>query len=202
MYSVNKCAIFLNKYLAPLFESATGIRQGDSLSPTLFSISINDLALKISSKYCGVQVGTRRCSILLYADDIAFIAATAEEMQAMLTTVETCCNKWRLRVNPSKQPVVHLRQQSSPKTRHSFQFGTSTLKIVSQCRYLCVIFDECLNFHIAGKTLAAVSAWPFARYIASMKKSAVVHVGIANPRWSGKTFPAFPAYVQPTILRI
>ena len=31
---------------------------------------------------------------------------------------------------------------------------------------------------------------------------AVMHVGIANPRWPGKTFPAFPAHAQPTILRI
>ena len=29
-----------------------------------------------------------------------------------------------------------------------------------------------------------------------------MHVGIANPRWRGKTFPAFPAYAQPAIIRI
>ena len=31
---------------------------------------------------------------------------------------------------------------------------------------------------------------------------AVMHVGIAKPRWRGKTFPAFPAYAQLVILRI
>ena len=36
---------------------------------------------------------------------------------------------------------------------------------------------------------------------------AVVHAGIANPRFplkavAGKTFPAFPAHAKPTILRI
>ena len=29
---------------------------------------------------------------------------------------------------------------------------------------------------------------------------AVMHVGIANLRWMGETFPAFPAHAQPTIL--
>ena len=29
-----------------------------------------------------------------------------------------------------------------------------------------------------------------------------MHVGIANPRWLRKTFPAFSAHAQPTILRI
>ena len=31
---------------------------------------------------------------------------------------------------------------------------------------------------------------------------AVMNVGIANPRWRGKTFPAFPVHAQPAILRI
>ena len=120
----NKCAIMLNKYVALWFESATGIRQGDSLSPTLFSIFINDLAFKISSKHCGVQVALTRSSILLYADYIALIVETAEEMQPMLTTVESWCNKWRLK--PSKSQIVPFRQQSCPKTSHSFQSGSST----------------------------------------------------------------------------
>ena len=141
--------------MTPWFESATGIRQGDSLSPTLFSIFINDLALKIAIKHCGVQGGTRRCSILFYAVDNALIAETAEEMQAMLTSAVTWCNKWRLRVNPSKSQVVHLRQQPCPETSRSFQFGSCTLNTVPQYRYLGVVFDEFLNADIAAKTLAA-----------------------------------------------
>ena len=31
---------------------------------------------------------------------------------------------------------------------------------------------------------------------------AVMHVGIANPRWREKSFPVIPALAQPTILRI
>ena len=31
---------------------------------------------------------------------------------------------------------------------------------------------------------------------------AVMHVGIAKPRWRGKAFPAFPAHAQLAILRI
>ena len=31
---------------------------------------------------------------------------------------------------------------------------------------------------------------------------AAMHVGIANPLWRGKTFPAFLAHAQPVILRI
>ena len=35
-----------------------------------------------------------------------------------------------------------------------------------------------------------------------IKARAMIHVGIANPRWRGKTFRAFPAYAQPQIVHI
>ena len=76
-------------------------------------------------------------------------------MQGMLTTVETWCNKWRLRVKQFQSQVVHFRQKSCHETSHSFQFGSSTLNIVSQYGYLGIIFNEFINFDIAAKTLAA-----------------------------------------------
>ena len=54
MYSDNKCAIMLNNYVTPWFESTIGIRHGDSLSPKLLSIFMYDLALEIYRKHCVV----------------------------------------------------------------------------------------------------------------------------------------------------
>ena len=46
MCSDNKCAIMFSNYVTPWFESFIGIRHCDSLSPTLLSTFINDLAMK------------------------------------------------------------------------------------------------------------------------------------------------------------
>ena len=42
----------------------------------------------------------------------------------------------------------------------------------------------------------------FLAIAACITARAVIHVGIANQRWRGKHFPAFPAHGQPAILRI
>ena len=57
------------------------------ISPTLFSRFNNCFALEIRNKYYTVQAGTRRCSISLYADDIALITETTEEIQTVLNTI-------------------------------------------------------------------------------------------------------------------
>ena len=47
LYSFNESCIKLNNLLSQWFEVNIGVRQGDNLSPTLFSIFINDLAIEI-----------------------------------------------------------------------------------------------------------------------------------------------------------
>ncbi len=52
------------------FPTTSGVRQGDVLSPTWFSLFVNDLALEVKLLNRGVPVGQGKLSILLYADDI------------------------------------------------------------------------------------------------------------------------------------
>ena len=47
-------------------------------------------------------------TVLLYADNTVFAAETVQEMQALLTFIENCANKWRLRANPPKSQVVYF----------------------------------------------------------------------------------------------
>ena len=50
------------------------MNQGDTLSPTLFSMFTNDLAADVENVNCGVDAGGINVSILIYADDIVLIA--------------------------------------------------------------------------------------------------------------------------------
>lgn len=47
------------------------LKKGCQLSPTLFSIYVNDLAEDIKRLNAGVDIDDLNISILLYADDIA-----------------------------------------------------------------------------------------------------------------------------------
>ena len=51
----------------------SGVKQSDTLSPTLFSMNINDLAVDVKNLNWGVDAGGINVSILLYADDIVWL---------------------------------------------------------------------------------------------------------------------------------
>ena len=56
------------------FDVNCGLRQGFFLSPVLFNLYINDLALYLKSLGKGIKCDDDKICILLYADDIVLIA--------------------------------------------------------------------------------------------------------------------------------
>ena len=76
LYSDLRCTVCVNNDLTSWFDVEAGVKQGCILSPTLFSVYINDLTERINSLNCGINIDDNRISILLYTDDIALIAPT------------------------------------------------------------------------------------------------------------------------------
>ena len=66
--------IRINNMLSEWFTVINGVRQGDTLSPTLFSLFVNELAKEIKSMNVGIKIGDRLINILLYADDMVLVA--------------------------------------------------------------------------------------------------------------------------------
>ena len=77
---------------------------------------INDLAERINSLNCGINIDDIRLGIRFYADDIAFIAPDQNSLQRMLDIVSDWCLACQLSLNSSKTKVVHFRPQSCSKT--------------------------------------------------------------------------------------
>ena len=87
------------------------VQQGCVLSPTLFSVFINDLVGNIKGSGKGVQCGIHYFTSLLYADDLVIIADKEEELQSMLDIVHGWCCTWQIQVNPGKTKVIHFRHK-------------------------------------------------------------------------------------------
>ena len=59
-----------------------GVRQGECLSPLLFSLFLNDIEEQsIFSRLDGLNVNIFKMFMLLYADDIVLFANSASELQ-------------------------------------------------------------------------------------------------------------------------
>ena len=70
IYDKAKSCVKGNHGLTAFFASSTGVRQGENLSPILFSIFLNDLVQHISTSYKGLSVLSESINTLLYDDTV------------------------------------------------------------------------------------------------------------------------------------
>jgi hypothetical protein len=157
LYSNNEYCMQLNNEFTDWFDVNIGVRQGDSMSSTLFALYINDLAVKIKELNMGISIGEVIISMLLFADDLVLIADSEENLQKMLDFTYEWCLKWRAKVNCNKTKVVDFKPKGEPTTSFRFKIGNNDIDIVQHYKYLGIIFDEYLHFDIASKTLAGAA---------------------------------------------
>ena len=110
IYQHTNSCVRINNKLTNWFDCRTGVKQRDNVSPTLFSIFINDLVKEINDLNCGFKTGERKLSTLLYADDIVLLAKNEEDLQNMLDILHKWCIKWRVLINTNKSKCVHFRK--------------------------------------------------------------------------------------------
>ena len=78
---------------------SSGVRQGDNLSPILFNLYINVLAIELTDLNYGVDIGGKKVCLLLYAADIVIIAENENDIQTQLDFINQWCKKWRHNYN-------------------------------------------------------------------------------------------------------
>ena len=68
MYSQLRTKVFNNNEKSEPFTCTLGVRQGECLSPFLFSMYVNDLESQLSGESDGITILEVRFLLLLYAD--------------------------------------------------------------------------------------------------------------------------------------
>ena len=141
IYSVVKSQVKHYNTLSDIFFSSIGVRQGECLSPFLFSIYLNDLEAELETKGMeGLDIGTLKLFILLYADDIVLFGNSADELQKSIKILEEYCQKWKLTVNTSKTKVIIFRNGGRLPNGLTFTYKCTEIEIVSKFSYLGIVF--------------------------------------------------------------
>jgi len=97
----------------------SGVKQGDSLSATLFNIALNS-AIKSLNVRGNILYKLTQC--LAYADDIALIARNKESLEEIFNKLETSSKVTGLQINEKQTKYLKM---SASETRR----GIQTLKI-------------------------------------------------------------------------
>jgi len=158
IYSRSVASVRVNQYTTDAFPTYYGVKQGDVLSPTLFNMYLNDLAVGIKELHCGLQIHEMELSILLYADDIVLVAPNEIKLQEMLNYVSDWCAKWKMSVNTEKTQIVHFRPRNTPQSSYNFLYEGNNLEVVKQYKYLGILLNENMDFQTVAKSLTAAGS--------------------------------------------
>ena len=165
IYSKSKSCVKTNIGVSDFFFCNVGLRQGENLSPVLFSIFLNDLKSFLSKNVAGLNFPLGLANsynftdieeffnlfLLLYADDTVLLAETPEGMQKCLDSLQKYCNKSGLSININKTKAIVFSRGKVRNMPELFFEGVK-LEFVWDYKYLGVLFNFNNKFIKAIKT--------------------------------------------------
>ena len=155
MYENVKSRVKYNNELSNDFDSYLGVRQGECLSPFLFSMYLNDIEDEFFLHGLeGVDIGSLKLFLLLYADDMTIFAETPAGLQKGLDTLKSYCNRWKLTVNIEKTKIIIFRKGGILPRDMRFFYNDQEIEIVKTFSYLGIVFTPGGSFSNAQVTLA------------------------------------------------
>lgn len=155
MYSSVKSRVRFNNKLSEEFYCFLGVRQGESLSPFLFSMFLNDIEEHlVLNGFNGIEMYMTKMFILLYADDIVVFSDSPEGLQNGLDHLYEYCRRWKLKINVQKTKIIVFRKGGILPRNLQFSFNGEILEIVRSLSYLGVVFSSGGSFSKTEVTLA------------------------------------------------
>jgi Reverse transcriptase (RNA-dependent DNA polymerase) len=132
--------------LDPIFATV-GVKQGCPLSPTMFGIYIDGLQQHVAQHLpqAGPALDTAphlRMSLLIYADDTAILANSADELQQLLTCVDDWCSAHGMTISTVKSEVVVFNSQWNTARRVVACVQGKRLPVSKSFKYLGLWFHH------------------------------------------------------------
>uniref|UniRef100_A0A8D8Q0R7 Craniofacial development protein 2 n=1 Tax=Cacopsylla melanoneura TaxID=428564 RepID=A0A8D8Q0R7_9HEMI len=134
MGAVNKVRV--GGEMSSAFEVETGLKQGDGISPLLFNITLQKVIQDLW------QDETLICKLLAFADDIAMIGNTMEEIEESLKIVEERAKEVGLKINTEKTKYMLISKNTETRLNTTVIINNQTFEQVTDFKYLGVTINE------------------------------------------------------------
>ena len=161
MYQNIKSCISYNGAISDYFPCENGVRQGENLSPFLFSLFLNDLEdflcqenitglSSIRTEFENRLNTYLKLFIILYADDTVIMAESANDLQLALDKFHDYCNTWKLKVNVQKTKIV-IFSKGRLQRNVQFIYDNTEVEIVKEFNYLGIYLSRTGSFRSGKK---------------------------------------------------
>jgi hypothetical protein len=126
------------------FKIMKGVLQGESASPTLFNLFIEELSTKFEKALLApFTIFLRKIHLLLYADDLVLIAHSKELLQEKMKIAANFFHSRGLTVNINKTKVLIIRRSGRiKKEEKTFTWRADPVETVKYYVYLGVTFQS------------------------------------------------------------
>ena len=118
------------------FNIRQGVRQGGVLSPFLYCLFVDQLLDILTASGFGVSIDNIYCGAPMYADDLALVAGSPEELQAMLDIVHNYAQKWKSVVMVFGETT---RTRRLARSARKWTLGDEVLKEVDEQHHLGIL---------------------------------------------------------------
>lgn len=105
IYANTKAKIQLEA-LGKEFQIQRGVRQGDPLSPKLFSAVLENVFRNLDWEHLGLNIDGRKLNHLRFADDLVLLEESPKKLQEMIRTLNTESAKVGLKMNITKTKLM------------------------------------------------------------------------------------------------
>ena len=155
MYFKVKSCVRSTHSVSDFFQYAVGLRQGEVLSPLLFSLFVEDLELFLQERVtAGLSIDDINLILLLFADDMVLVGNSPEDLQNSLNRLHMYCSEWGLTVNTSKTKIVVFRKRGNVKPDERWTYNGEQVEVVHDFNYLGVVFNYTGSFILNQGVLA------------------------------------------------
>jgi len=131
LYEASQTEICVKGHSVPV-QVRRGIRQGDTLSPKLFTATLSMALNDIDWSDMGLKMGDTILSSLEYADDVVLMASTKTQLEKMLLLLRDACVKIGLSINMKKTVLM----TSCKTTRSPINIDGESIKFAEEVTYL------------------------------------------------------------------
>lgn len=107
----NTAVIKTNNTLSKTIPVLSGIRQGDSLSPILFNVIMDEIIKDVKTAGRGYRLGNKEIKIVCYADDAVIISEDEDNLQRLLYRFEKAAARFNMVISSEKTQSLTISKE-------------------------------------------------------------------------------------------